>query len=140
MMRISNWPSALIAHIDENRDNPFRWGTHDCMLWGASCVEAITGEDPASELRGTYSSALGAYRIIEQSGGFNQTVEKFLAGGAEMRIDLSLAMRGDLVTTTDDRGRKSLGVCDGLWGVFPGPDFLTFKKRMNLDSIAWRVI
>jgi hypothetical protein len=139
-MRINNWPSALVDHIDANRKTPFAWGSHDCMLWGASCVEAITGIDPAAEIRGTYSSALAAYRIIESNGGFDETVGAFIPSGAETQTHRNLAMRGDLVTTTDDRGRKALGVCDGLWGVFPGPSGLTFIKRADLDLLAWKVL
>ena len=139
MTRISNWPSALVDHIDLNRDVPFEWGKHDCMLWGASCVEAITGADPAGDLRGSYSSALAAYRIIEDRGGFEELIESLLPGGAEMRTHRNLAQRGDLVTTTDEKGRRALGVCDTHHGIFPGPNGLTFVKRGSLSSLAWRV-
>jgi len=139
-MRISNWPSALVNHIDANRKRPFEWGAHDCMLWAASCVEAITGFDPASDLRGTYQTALAAYRIIEDRGGFDQLVESLLPGDEGIRTHRNLAMRGDLVTTTDEKGRKALGVCDTHHGIFPGPNGLTFVKRGNLSSLAWRVL
>ena len=139
-MRISNWPSALIAHIEDNRQTPFKWGVHDCMLWAASCIEAVTDNDPAKDLRGTYSTALAAIRIIDSYGGFNALVESLIDGGEEMRIHRNLASRGDLVTTTDERGHKALGICDTHHGVFPGPDGLTFIKRNDLDDEAWRII
>ena len=139
MTRISNWPSALVDHIDANRDRPFQWGTHDCMLWGASCVEAITGNDPAKSIRGTYDSALAAYRIIDSHGGFEETVEQWLPDASSNRIHSKMAQRGDLITTTDERGRMALGVCDTHHGIFPGPEGLTFVKRGSLSSLAWRV-
>lgn len=138
-MRINNWPSALIAHIEANRETRFSWGVHDCLLWAASCVEAITGEDPAGELRGSYSDPLAAYRIIKAAGGFEQLVESRIAGGASARTNVNLAMRGDIVTTTDSKGRMAAGVCDGAHGVFPGPLVLTFIRRNELNPKAWRV-
>jgi len=139
MKRISNWPSALVNHIDANRDRPFEWGTHDCMLWAASCVEAITGNDPAKSLRGTYDSALSAYRIINSHGGFEEIVDHLLPDGASNRIHSKIAQRGDMITTTDSKGRMALGVCDTHHGIFPGSSGLTFLTRGSLISVAWRV-
>jgi hypothetical protein len=138
-MKVNNWPTVLIKHIEAHRQTPFAWGTHDCMLWGASCVEAITGDDPAKSIRGTYDSALAAYRIIDSHGGFEETVEQWLPDASSNRIHSKMAQRGDLITTTDKRGRMALGVCDTHHGIFPGPDGLTFVKRGNLSSLAWRV-
>lgn len=50
-------------------DEPFAWGERDCCLWAADAVHAVTGEDPAADLRGTYSTAYGAARALAQAGG-----------------------------------------------------------------------
>lgn len=47
----------------------FAWGRHDCFLWVADAVHALTGRDPAADLRGTYSTACGALRRLRALGG-----------------------------------------------------------------------
>lgn len=47
----------------------FAWGRHDCFLWAADAVRALTGQDPAADLRGTYSTARGALRRLRALGG-----------------------------------------------------------------------
>jgi hypothetical protein len=47
----------------------FAWGRHDCFLWAADAVHALTGRDPAADLRGTYSTARGALRRLRALGG-----------------------------------------------------------------------
>ena len=48
----------------------FKWGHQDCLTWPALYCLAITGIDPASRYRGTYSTKFGARRLLLQNGGF----------------------------------------------------------------------
>jgi len=67
--RVRDWQSRLQACRAERCERPFAWGALDCALWGADCVHAVTGTDPAADLRGTYSDAAGAARVVARLGG-----------------------------------------------------------------------
>lgn len=50
----------------------FQWGGtsgDDCTMFCATWVYHLTGIDPARDLRGTYSDARGAHRILARAGG-----------------------------------------------------------------------
>lgn len=55
---------SLTAYIAATGDLPFIWGTRDCTLWVADWCDLHFGFDPATEIRGQYSTASGARRII----------------------------------------------------------------------------
>lgn len=63
-----DWEARLIALIEERQDMPFAWGIHDCVLWAAAAVEAMTGAriellgDPPS-----WSGPEGALRAIRRT-------------------------------------------------------------------------
>ena len=54
---------------------PFAWGRHDCLLWLADWIAERRGLDPASELRGKYSTMLQAARIVREAGGVARLVD-----------------------------------------------------------------
>lgn len=70
----------------------FSWGVRDCCLWGADAAQACTGRDPAADLRGTYSTALQAARLVQQAGGMTALLDARLAG----RIEAHDAIDGDV--------------------------------------------
>ena len=45
---------------------PGTWGVADCLLTVADAVEAVTGVDLAAKVRGTYSSELGAAKLMRR--------------------------------------------------------------------------
>jgi len=49
--RPPDWPERLLAALAAARDRPFRWGEHDCCLFAADLIEAVTGVDPAAAFR-----------------------------------------------------------------------------------------
>ncbi|WP_377299665.1 DUF6950 family protein [Rhizobium sp. SGZ-381] len=56
---------------------PFVWGGvdgEDCTTWCARYAELLTGDDPASDLRGTYQNREGALAMIARNGGLVATV------------------------------------------------------------------
>ena len=68
-MRRADWQDRLGALIELRRRAPFEWGRVDCCLWVADAVEAMTGTDPAADIRGRYRSASGAARAMHRHGG-----------------------------------------------------------------------
>ncbi len=68
----------------------FGWGGvvgDDCTTWCASWVRERTGIDPAAALRGTYSTEIGAHRLIARAGGLVALVEPTLLPIGLVRTD-----------------------------------------------------
>ena len=133
MARLRNWPSRFAALVDSARLQPFEWGVHDCCLWAANAVLALTGADPAAAWRGRYSSAAGAMRFLEELGGLDG------AGVCTgVQIAPALVMVGDVGRVTWPCGTESLAVCSGHDWMVAGECGLL---RLSLDaaSKAWGV-
>lgn len=132
-MRLRNWPGRLAELVDSARARPFEWGSHDCCLWAANAVQAITGEDPAAAWRGSYSTARGALETLDALGG--------LEGAGAMTgvpIEVPMAAIGDVGLVAWPDGVQSLAVCSGHCWMCAGELGL-----VNLDlaaaSHAWGV-
>lgn len=68
----------------------FRWGGdrgNDCMTFCARWVEIAAGIDPIAHLRGTYSDAQGAERLIIRNGGLVALAANVLETKGFMRTD-----------------------------------------------------
>ena len=67
--RLQDWPIRLEALLQARMAAPFEWGVRDCCLWAADAVQAITGHDPAADIRGTYSTLEQAWDVQRGLGG-----------------------------------------------------------------------
>lgn len=126
------WREALRALIAARMAEPFAWGRHDCCLWAADAVLATTGRDPADDVRGTYSTAQDALRLLASLGGLE-------AVGARAGAPIAplLAAEGDIGLLEVD-GRQGLGVCIGPGWVAPAAHGLVLHQ-LDQASMAWRV-
>ncbi len=126
------WRERFDALVRARMHTPFEWGVHDCCLWAADCVLAVSGIDPAEDLRGTYRNASEAVRLVAQLGG----MEAIAARGGEP-INPLCAGVGDvgLVTLYD---RELLAVCAGDVWLAPGTSGLCARPLVDARS-AWRV-
>lgn len=98
-MRRPDWMVRLSALVLIWRVTPFQWGVHDCCTMAADVVEACTGVDVMGQLRGTYSTALGAARTIEGMGG----IEQVLADRLGALVPVVMAQTGDIGLCDDGR-------------------------------------
>ncbi|WP_404807597.1 DUF6950 family protein [Loktanella gaetbuli] len=57
------------AYVAATGSLPWIWGQNDCAMWAAGYVAQVTGVDPASSLRGTYSTAFACRRVQMRAGG-----------------------------------------------------------------------
>ena len=132
-MRLRNWPSRFAEHVESARARPFEWGSHDCCLWAASAVQAITGLDPGAAWRGTYTTAHRAMRLLESLGGLE-------SAGALMgsSVDITRAAIGDVGLVTWPDGTESLAVCSGHSWLCAAD---TGLQRLPLDAarLVWGV-
>lgn len=107
MTRLQDWPERLQEVLERHAALPFAWGASDCLLMPMDGVSAMTGIDPAAEIRGRYRTARGAARHLRERG--HRTVgDAFAAHFPE--IPVAMAGRGDL-------GVVRLPASDGYAGV-----------------------
>lgn len=110
-MRLPDWRARLMAYLEEAKTRPFRYGVHDCGLFAAGAVEAMTGRDVAGAVRGTYTGPASARRAI---GG--HTPEALMTAVDALlgpRIAPGEAVPGDVLAVPLSRTRVALGVCVG---------------------------
>jgi hypothetical protein len=138
-MRFPNWPDLLAGFIEARRSRPFEWGANDCCLFAADWITLATGKDPASELRGKYSTALEAHRYIAAAGGLVALVEEALTRNGFSKIDASLVGRGDLIIRDGGDG-DCVGISIGSHAAFVGTDGLRFVPIIDqVDACFWKI-
>lgn len=133
MKRFDDWPSRLDAAVEEARKRPFAWGVHDCALFAADMVLAVTGRDLASSWRGGYGSARQALRALRGHGGLAGVATKALGDP----VSPAQAMRGDVVMTRTHQW-PALGICLGAKAAFTGYEGLVFLPMKDCEQ-AWHV-
>jgi hypothetical protein len=131
-MRKENWPSILTEQIKAARLRPFSWGQHDCALFAASVINAMTGSELGKEFIGKYKTAAGAKKIIDKFGGIEAMANKYFE-----EVPVYFCQRGDLVMTQRN-GQLTLGICVGENCAFPGIEKLEYLKLSECTK-AWRV-
>lgn len=126
------WRQRFDALVAQRLRTPFAWGSHDCCLWAADCVLATTGHDPAADLRGTYTTALGAARVLSAIGGLPAAG----ARGGPAIPPLAAAV-GDVGLVQHD-GRDLMAVCAGSVWLAPAANGLA-ALPLSAATLAWRV-
>ena len=132
MKRLVDWPARLAALVSDAHERAFVWGVHDCCLWASDAVIAVTGHDPAADLRGRYSSASQAYRILAPLGGLRGVAQR-----AGPQIAPGLAAAGDVgIVRVGLRPVLAVNVgevwmCAATRGLFAAP--------LETALMAWRV-
>ena len=77
--RTNTWAADLTAYLASVADRPLVPGEHDCALFAAGAVEAMTGVDLAAEWRGTYESLPKGMRRLKSAG--HRDLASLLASG-----------------------------------------------------------
>lgn len=63
--KIEGWEKKLATMLWSKRDQPFKWGEHDCMTLACDSIKTMTGFDPmAGWARGKYSTKHEAIDIV----------------------------------------------------------------------------
>lgn len=131
-MRLNDWMLRLEKLVQERQHARFAWGSQDCSMWACDAVQAVTGHDPAQDLRGLYSTEAEAAALIEEGGGLPaMACARF---GAE--IGPRLAAAGDVGLIATPRG-DALVVCAGGHWLAAAPFGLTLVPTASVLR-AWR--
>lgn len=134
MTRPSNWPAMLSGYLEEARETPFAWGSHDCVSFAASWFRLMTGADTYAPWRGRYSTRFGAARRIYEAGARDMIAAGAILFGAPLKSKL-LINRGDIVLARD-----AFGIVTGPGAVFlRDGGGLVEIKRAEFSMSWWRV-
>jgi hypothetical protein len=112
--RYNDWEDRLRTYLDRVRDDTFAWGTHDCALFAASCINAMCGVDPAAAFRATYTDPRGAALALREHG--QGTLLRTVTNWLGEPSCIHHAKRGDIVM----RDARTTGVCVGQFSWFVG--------------------
>lgn len=93
-----DWSPRLMAWHDRGMNEPMMYGQTDCVLTCCDAICAQTDFDPGADMRGTYSTAAGALRIIREWGSLEAMFSAFL--GPPLAHPLK-AQRGDVGLFTE---------------------------------------
>lgn len=140
MKKVDNWKNKLTDLISSRLKTKFEWGKHDCALWSADCVFACTGIDFAKDARGTYDTALGAFKCLKKI--YNTDNLKQVYSNKFEEIHIALALPGDIVyrNCNQEGFNCMIGICYGHYSFFiqDGDELLTKLPTLSLDG-AFRI-
>ena len=104
--RLPDWRPRLVAYLEEVRARPFAYGSHDCALFVAGAVQAMTGFDAAAGFRDRYDSLKGGLKLLTK-GDHVALVARLLA-----EVPPSFAQVGD-IAVIGQVGVPALGLFEG---------------------------
>lgn len=107
-MRYDDWRPRLTAYLAGVSRTPFEYGKHDCALFAAGAVEAMTGEDVARGFRGYRTLKAGVKKA--RAKGFRDHVEIFAKRFDE--VPVAMAQVGDVAIVPGDDG-LAVGIVQG---------------------------
>ena len=139
--RFEDWPSRLDSFLESRRATPFSYGSHDCCLFAADAVLAITGVDPAASFRNRYKSAFGAMRRMREvcADATVWATARDVFGDLHLpEIDPLFAQRGDVVLVSHSAGESLAVIAPDGWPV--APDDIGWKRSDRAYALtAWRI-
>ncbi|MDO9639695.1 MAG: hypothetical protein Q7J44_14235 [Pseudotabrizicola sp.] len=111
MTRRPDWQARLTGYLIGCARAPYQLGQHDCALFAAGAVEAVTGSDPAYAWRGRYATKAEGFRALKRAG---HTDHIAATAAALPEIDPVFAAPGDIACVADPQaGGLVLGVVQG---------------------------
>ena len=136
LQRLPDWPLRLEAFVADRASVLFGWGSQDCALFAADCVQSITGTDVAPPALRRHRSARAALRALHAHGGLQHIAQAALG----TPIAPALAGVGDVLLTRPSAQARHpmLAVCNGASAIAPGPFGLVSIDLVQV-SHAWRV-
>jgi len=108
--RTKGWQNRLTSYLTQSARTPFEPGVHDCALFAAGAVAAMTGYDPARAYRDRYTTVRGGVRILRKDGHADHIA--LAASLFRARPPGEAAKPGDLAGIGTDGGH-ALGVVQG---------------------------
>ncbi len=144
--RVPDWRERLAHVVEVARRREFRLGAHDCCLFAADCIDAVTGIDPALDWRRTYRDQDSLLDLMAERGltSVGAVVETTMIAWGCAEIPPTYAADGD-VAVVPIVGLGDVLAGDVLVGVVSGPGVLVADRsglaRLKLRRAcrAWRI-
>jgi hypothetical protein len=124
LTRRPDWRARLAAYVAASRRRAFAFGAFDCVLFAAGAVEAQTGVDLRRELAGTYTTEVGAARVLRRNGFADPAA---IAAAFLDSIPVAAARQGDIAAI-----RTGAGVALAVVG---GPHLLAARAGSGLIAL-----
>ncbi len=142
MKRAEGWEGRLANYLEERREMPFDWGTHDCCRFACAGLVAQGLPDPMAGVR-PYRTPRGAAGAIKRLGGTLDAAATTLADRTGLHeVAPAFAGRGcvvlaDIETPTGDI-EPALGLVnmDGTQALFAGEGGLIWRRLADCRR-AW---
>lgn len=109
MTRLPDWRTRLVAYLARVSRLALVYGSHDCALFWAGAVEAMTGHDLAARWVGRYHTRAGGLRLLQAAGYDDQVA---LAASLFEEVPPAFLQPGDLATLQGTDG-IACGVVQG---------------------------
>ncbi|GEA06230.1 hypothetical protein KUL42_09910 [Alteromonas sp. KUL42] len=134
MQRYTDWATRLTQFMQSRQYSKFQWGKHDCCLFAADAVLAMTGHDYAKAFRGRYRTSKGALLALKRKGyaGIDEALTAIL-GEPSPRLSVR---RGDVVLIKHN-GEDTAGIMFGDV-VVPSTLHLETVSPLSIQKV-WRV-
>ena len=125
----------LDKYISDCSKQEFEWGKLDCALFVSGWVEVLTGENPAKQSIGKYSTKIGANRHLVKIYGSLQKA----ADDRYMRVPVKKRQKGDIALCDMDFGKTFgiIGVRGFVW--FKTENMGVIQAKPKILNV-WRVI
>lgn len=133
--RLPDWSPRLFAYLAGVTRRPLAPGAHDCALFAAGAVEAMTGVDPAAAWRGQYRSFNAGLKALRQAGFRNHVA---LVASQFPAVPPAFAQVGDIGVIRQRGQLPALGIFTGESLAVLRDTGLGFAPRA-LARQAWRV-
>ncbi len=117
--KAEGWQARLAAYLNDCSRRPLVYGQHDCALFAAGAVQAMTGLDLAADWRGRYATLRGGLRVLRAQGYADQ-----VALAAAHLPEAATPRPGDLAVIDTPHG-PALGVVQGAMVYVLGEDRLS---------------
>ncbi|MBY6138521.1 hypothetical protein KUV26_03655 [Leisingera daeponensis] len=130
-----DWRVRLGAYLARVAHLPYRPGQHDCALFAAGAVQAMTGTDLAAAWRGRYRRLEDGQAAL-QAAGFASHVD--LAASLFPEVVPSFAQAGDVAVFEADGAGQALGIVQGGAAYVLRPEGLALVSRLHMQR-AFRV-
>lgn len=135
--RPADWAESMAKFVEQRRDMPFAWGTHDCFLFAADAVNALHGIDFMAPFRGKYSTEQEAEALLAAHGGLEQAAAGRMQAVGLPETAPNFAHRHD-VALVQNGNQLLLGLVLGVHVAVTGSDGLRFVRRSMIRR-AWAV-
>ncbi|MEL7167357.1 MAG: hypothetical protein AAGL96_17975 [Pseudomonadota bacterium] len=109
LVRLPDWRLRLVSYLEDCARTAFAEGSHDCALFLAGGVEAMTGVDYAADFRGRYQTMKAGLKLLRRAG-FKDHVA--LAFHHLHKKPIAFANEGDGAVVETD-GTSALGIVQG---------------------------